>query len=167
MQSLLVNRTIKWFSINLLEQNNIKTNDGEENLNEIAEVRIWLEIVESTILNIFNNPASNFYNQIHEFFLTLGAYGTSIFYMEEDLELNTGVFFRNINLRECYFEEDKYGFINSMYRLFKLNVKTAVSKWSDFAPFKEKLLKSPDEEIEILHIVTPSSENNKNNSSKK
>ncbi|HJD55372.1 MAG TPA: head-tail connector protein [Rickettsia endosymbiont of Pyrocoelia pectoralis] len=156
LQSLMVNPAIKWFNISLLDQNN--TNEQEENLNEIAEVKLWLEIVESTILNIFNNPASNFYNQIHEFFLTLGAYGTSIFYIEEDLELNMGVFFRNINLRECYFEEDKYGFINSMYRLFRLNVKTAANKWSDFVPFKEKLLKSPDEEIEILHVVTPSSD---------
>jgi len=38
-------------------------------------------------MEIFNNPASNFYNQIHEFFLNLAAYGTAIFYIEEDPNL--------------------------------------------------------------------------------
>ncbi|HJD55397.1 MAG TPA: head-tail connector protein [Rickettsia endosymbiont of Pyrocoelia pectoralis] len=162
LQSLMVNPAIKWFNISLLDQNN--TNEQEENLNEIAEVKLWTQIVENTILNIFNNPSSNFYNQIHEFFLNLAAFGTSIFYVEEEPNLAASVFFRNISLRECYFEEDKYGFVDSMYCLLKMNVKTAASKWSDFTPFKEKLFKSPDEQIEVLHVVTPSSENTKGKS---
>jgi len=160
----MVNPAIKWFNISLLDQNN--TNEQEENLNEIAEVKLWRQIVENTILNIFNNPGSNFYNQIHEFFLNLAAFGTSIFYVEEEPNLSYSVFFRNVSLRECYFEEDKYGFVNSMYRLFKMSIKSAASKWPDFTPFKEKLLKSPDEQIEVLHVVTPSSDNIKNKSNR-
>ncbi|WP_410527984.1 hypothetical protein [Rickettsia rickettsii] len=49
-------------------------------------------------MDIFNNPASNFYNQIHQFFLNLAAFGTAIFYVEEDLLLPQTLFFRNINL---------------------------------------------------------------------
>jgi hypothetical protein len=162
LQSLMVNPTIKWFNINLLEQ--ASNNTDEQSLNENAEVKLWTQIVESTILNIFNNPGSNFYNQIHEFFLNLAASGTSIFYVEEEPNLATSVFFRNISLKECYFEEDKYGFVNSMYRLFRMNAKTAASKWPDFAPFKEKMLKTPDEQIEVLHIVTPADEKSKKKS---
>nr|WP_253307814.1 portal protein [Rickettsia endosymbiont of Ceutorhynchus assimilis] len=162
LQSLMVNRAIKWFSINLLEQSG--GGEEEQQLNELPEVKLWLEIVENNILNVFNNPGSNFYNQIHEFFLNLAAFGTSIFYVEEEPSLQSGLFFRNISLRECYFEEDKYGFVNSMYRLFNMNVKTAASKWADFAPFKEKLLKSPDEQIEILHIVAPADDSGKKKS---
>nr|WP_253308264.1 portal protein [Rickettsia endosymbiont of Ceutorhynchus assimilis] len=160
LQSLMVNRAIKWFNINLLEQ---EGSEDEQPLNELPEVKLWLEMIENTILNIFNNPGSNFYNQIHEFFLNLAAFGTSIFYVEEEPDLRSGLFFRNISLKECYFEEDKYGFVNSMYRLFTMNVKTAANKWSDFAPFKEKLLKDPDEQIEILHIVAPANEKSKTN----
>ncbi|WP_341790173.1 portal protein [Rickettsia endosymbiont of Polydrusus tereticollis] len=161
LQSLMVNRAVKWFNINLLEQ---EGSEDDQPLNELPEVKLWLETIENTILNIFNNPGSNFYNQIHEFFLNLAAFGTSIFYVEEEPELRSGLFFRNISLKECYFEEDKYGFVNSMYRLFTMNVKTAASKWSDFAPFKDKLLKSPDEQIEILHIVAPADEGGKKKS---
>lgn len=56
------------------------------------------QMIEKAIMDIFNNSASNFYNQIHQFFLNLAAFGTAIFYVEEDLLLPQTLFFRNINL---------------------------------------------------------------------
>jgi len=146
LQSLLVNPATRWFNLNVLT---------DEELKQSTECIYYGQIVAQSIMDIFNNPSTNFYNQIHEFFLNLAAFGTSIFYVEEDPNLAQSVFFRNINLKECYFEEDKFGFVNSMYRLFSMQVKTAASKWPDFMLFKDKLAKSQDEQIEILHIVTP------------
>lgn len=166
LQSLLVNPATKWFSINLQSQDQAL----DQELNKEEEIAYYQQICEQTILDIFNNPGSNFYNQIHEFFLNLAAFGTSVFYLEENLnpnnrsnnQSNNIIFFRNINLRECYFEEDKFGFVGSMYRLFSMSIKSAANKWPEFSEFKEKLVKTPDEQIEILHIVTPS--NDKSNS---
>ena len=162
LQSLLVNPAMQWFNLSInISNNNLELKTEEDNL------KLYSQIVEKTILDIFNNPASNFYNQIHEFFLNLAAYGTAIFYVEEDLLLPQSVFFRNINLKECYFEEDRFGFVNSMYRLFNVSTKTAVNIWPEFAAFKEKLAKTPDEQVEILHIVTPSSNNGRTNKTAK
>ncbi|WP_231284197.1 MULTISPECIES: portal protein [spotted fever group] len=38
-------------------------------------------------------------------------------------------------------------------------IKAASAKWPDFADFKERLAKNPDETVKILHIVSPQSEN--------
>ncbi|MFU7503119.1 MAG: portal protein [Candidatus Tisiphia sp.] len=50
-----------------------------------AELNILAQMLEKAIMDIFNNPVSNFYNQIHQFLLNLAAFGTAIFYVEEDL----------------------------------------------------------------------------------
>ena len=164
LQSLLVNPAMNWFNVGIL------ASDNEEQQEQLAEHKLIAQIIENSILEIFNNPASNFYNQIHEFFLNLAAYGTAIFYVEEEPALKQKMFFRNINLKECYFEEDKYGFADNMYRLFNMSVKAAASRWSDNKELQEKLEKYPDEQIEILHIVTPETGNrgkNKNSSGMK
>ncbi len=148
LQSLLVNPAMNWFNISM-------ATSQEEGQEQLEETRIIAEIIESKILAIFNSPASNFYNQLHEFFLNLAAFGTAIFYLEEDPSLKQKMFFRNITLKECYFEEDKYGFASSMYRLFTLNAKAAASKWTDSKELAEKAVKAPDEPVEILHIVLP------------
>jgi len=162
LQSLLVNPAMNWF--NLTHQSNSNNNEEfADDESELEESRLWGQQVEQTILQIFNNPASSFYNQIHEFFLTLTAYGTAIFYLEEEPSLPSGVLFRNINIRQCYFAEDRTGKVSSMYRLFTMSVRSAAGKWPEFKPLQEKLEKSADEEVEILHIVEPSNDKKQNN----
>ena len=152
LQSLLVNSSIAWFNISVA--NNFSNNfDNEEDVTNTPEVKLWCQDIENSILKVFNNPSSNFYSQIHEFFLTLTAFGSSVFYVEEDLDVAGGVFFRNINLDECYFEDNRFGLIDTMYRKFSMSIKSAAAKWDD-PVFKEKLKKSPDAFIDILHIVT-------------
>ncbi|WP_250310988.1 portal protein [Rickettsia endosymbiont of Oedothorax gibbosus] len=157
LQSLLVNPAINWFNLTIAAENK----EQQEYLTT-AERSMLAQMLEKSLMDIFNNPASNFYNQIHQFFLNLAAFGTAIFYVEEDPELEQTLFFRNINLQECYCEEDKFGFVNTMYRLFSMPIKSALAKWSDFAPFNERLAKNPDEIVEILHIVSPQAQNQKN-----
>lgn len=149
LQSLIVSSATKWFGIEFETEEDLEEQDNSE------ELLYCSQIIQKRILGIFNNPASNFYNQIHEFFLNLAAFGTSIFYVEEDPNLPTLLFFRNISLKECYFEEDRFGFINCLYRLFNLPIKVAAQQWPDNKELQEKALKTPDEQIEILHIVMP------------
>ncbi|WP_425361421.1 portal protein [Candidatus Tisiphia endosymbiont of Ceraclea dissimilis] len=160
LQSLLVNPAMNWFNLTIVAEN------GEQQHLDPTERNMLAQMLEKTLMDIFNNPSSNFYSQIHQFFLNLAAFGTAIFYVEEDLELTQTLFFRNINLQECYFEENKFGFVNTMYRLFSMPIKTASAKWAEFAPFKERLARNPDEIVEILHIVSPQTQNQKNKARK-
>jgi|GEM_PF-2408810 len=154
LQSLMVNPAMNWFGINLSEA--LGYNDDETEIP--ADLAYLSQAIQNRILSVFNNPASNFYNQIHEFFLNLTAYGTGVFYVEEDLNIQGGLFFRNISLNECYFEENKFGFVGSMYRLFSMQAKAAAAKWSDNKKLAEQAVKTPDEKLEILHIVTLNNE---------
>ena len=42
---------------------------------------------------------NNFYNQVHEFFLSLTGHGTAVFYIEEAPELPDLMFFRSLNVK--------------------------------------------------------------------
>lgn len=164
LQSLLVNPAMSWFNIRLKPASGNNDNASSYNSGAVQEdseqLKLIGQIVEQSIFEIFNNPAANFYNQIHQFFLNLAAFGTSVFYVEEEPILKQKMFFRNIDLKECYFEENKYGMVDSMYRLFTISIKLAASRWSDNKELQEKLSKNPDQQIEILHIVTPQDNNN-------
>jgi hypothetical protein len=112
----MVNPAMNWFNLKIDEP--LET---EEPLAELPEVKLWTQNLEQTIFKIFNNPASNFYNQIHEFFLNLAAFGTSIFYVEEDPSITGGLFFRNINLKECYFVEQNQC-RDAIYKAFYVDI---------------------------------------------
>ena len=155
LQSLMVNPAMNWFGINLPDLQ-------EDEAVRPADLAYLSQTIQNRILAVFNDPASNFYNQIHEFFLNLAAFGTSVFYVEEDLSLTGGLFFRNIALNECYFEENKFGFVGNMYRLFSMQAKVAAAKWPDNRKLAEKAIKAPEERIEILHIVGQRQDSNKN-----
>jgi hypothetical protein len=124
LQSLLVNPAMNWFNLSIVIEDE---NQYQQQLTS-AELNILAQMLEKAIMDIFNNLASNFYNQIHRFFLNLAAFGTAIFYIEEDPASTQTLFFRNINLQECYFEEDKFGFVNTMYRLFTMLIEAASVK---------------------------------------
>ena len=144
LQSLLVNPAVSWFSISV---------PGVE---EDKDALAWCQLVSDRINEVFNCRATNFYSQIHEFFLTLVTYGSGVFYLEEDPKLRFCSFFRNIPLDECYFEENRFGFVDSIYRQFKISLKLAARLWEKNAKLKNKAEKFPNEKIEILHVVRPS-----------
>ena len=153
LQSLLVNPASNWFSISLLDIDD-----------ETPESIAYCQDTQRQLNKIFNYPAANFFSQVHEFFLTLTAFGTGIFYIEEDPKQAFCTFFRNIPLEECYFAENKYGFVDSIYREFKISMRVASNIWSKNVKLKARAEKTPNEEISILHVVKPDdSRNNKDN----
>jgi len=145
LQSLLVNPAVNWFRLGLP--------DIEENKDTI----LWCSLVSDKLNEVFNCRATNFYSQIHEFFLNLVTYGSGVFYVEEDPKLQFCSFFRNIPLDECYFEENRFGFVDSIYRQFKISLKVASSIWEKNSKLEKRAEKFPNEKITILHVVRPSS----------
>jgi hypothetical protein len=150
LQSLLVNPATKWFSVDLT---NIEKNE---------DILAWCQSVEKQLNEVLNFRATNFFSQIHEFFLTLVTYGTGVFYIEEDPTLPFCTFFRNIPLEECYFEDNRFGFVDSIYREFTLTNKVAASIWGDNTKLQKIAEKDPDEKINILHVVHPNEDKKQN-----
>ena len=92
--------------------------DGHQPVREVE----WARDIEEILVDVFNNPQSNFASAIRQFFLGLCAYGTGVLMMEEDADLPYKVFFKNVDVRQCYFEEDPRGLVNVIYRNFKMPV---------------------------------------------
>lgn len=62
LQSLLVNPAMNWFNLTIVAEN------GEQQHLDPTERNMLAQMLEKTLMDIFNNPSSNFYSQIHQFF---------------------------------------------------------------------------------------------------
>ena len=152
LQSMLVSKGGNWFNLGF-------TQYKQENITD--EMQYWLKQTEFSLSAILNNPDTNFFCSLHEFFLNLTAHGTAVLYIEEAENLAAPLYFKNIPIEECYFEDNRYGSVDTIYRLFKLTVKAACDIFFDNKKLKKAKEKDPDEKIELLHCVVRESENNK------
>ena len=150
IQMLLVNPSYPWFS---LTATRIVTNPQNPPVDD-PQLKLWRDGTESQINDIFSDPFNNFYNQVHEFFLSLTGHGTAVFYIEEAPELPNLMFFRSLDMKECFIEENQFGRVETLYRFFSFSASIAAQKWPKDAAFQKMLLENrEDEKVEILHVV--------------
>jgi len=158
LQMLLVNPSYPWFSLEAKTEvkdqaSGIRMAHLDPELDD-PQLKLWRDGVEKGISSVFSNPFNNFYNQAHVFFLTLVAYGTAVFYVEESQGLPDLMSFRSLPLRECYFEGNQFGQVNTMYRFFHLSAQNAARQWGKDPVFQKMLIENrQDEELKILHVV--------------
>lgn len=148
LQGTLTNTATLWFSL--------KTSD--EKLNDDNEVKMWLDNVSRRMYQQFN--ASNFNSEIHELYIDLGSIGTGCLLVEEKERTEpgfNGFLFRALHISEFYIEEDYEGRVNEVFRRIRYTPRQCYDRWGDKVGDRIKGLVSsrPDEEIEILHVITP------------
>jgi len=122
----------------------------------IDEAKEWLEEVEAIMYAHFHR--SNFQEQIHELYHDLITFGTGVIYVESNPE--TGFRFETRHISECFLAEDSEGRVDTVYRKYKMSVRSAQKLFGEEASSRiNKLMKSnPHEEIEIVHVVMPRDE---------
>lgn len=159
LQMLLVNPSYPWFRLGARRKGSGKGNpnalkaSGADTPDDPA-LKLWRDQVEEKIYGVFADPSNNFYSQVHEFFLSLTGYGTGAFYVEEAPDLPALMFFRHINMKECYIKENHRGLIDAAFRFFSLPAATAAQKWPEDATFQKMVRENKgDEKVEILHVV--------------
>jgi hypothetical protein len=154
LQMLLVNPSYTWFSLDAEHKGTSASPNSEDPPTENPDLRLWRDEVQSKIYRVFANPFNNFYNQVRKFFLSLTGRGAAVFYIEEVPELPDLMFFRSLDLKECFFEENQFGRVETMHRFFSFPASIAVQKWPKDAVFKKMVLENRgDEKVEILHVV--------------
>ncbi len=120
LHTLLNNPATQWFKI--------KVEDGEE-INKNIQVQKWLEQAQKIMLRSMSSQSANLYPQLHQIYLDLGAFGTAILYVETD---DAGrLRLRAYHLADCLITEDASGFVDGMYRQFKLSPRQAKQRWPD------------------------------------
>ena len=146
LHGMLTNPASKWFTLKV----------SNEDLMQDPEVKAWLEKVEKVIFSEFNSSASGFTSHLHELYLALTAFGTSVMFISSN---DSGeLTFSTRHLKECYLAEDPWGMIDTVYRKFEYTVRQIYDRWPDTHGEEiNKLWKSKkyDEKVEVVHCVYP------------
>ena len=156
LQGMLTSSANRWFAMRYKE--NV--------LNESDEAKEWLE--DSTDKMYLAFGRSNFQQEVFETYHDLITFGTSCLMIEEDE--NDIVRFSSRHIKEFYIQENKRGFVDTVYRRFKMPVGAAIDKFGleNFSRDTAILFKKePFEEIEIVHVVRPRSIYDENKLDKK
>lgn len=152
LHSLLTNPASKWFSLQIA------------GMAEKRELTHWLEQVEDRMLDVFNDPATGFANEVASLYLDIGPFGWGVFGSED--EAGTGIRFRALPPYECAIAEDRHGRVNTLVRRYSLGVGEAFELFGQeaFGPngagesWKQRLESDPLAQVSVVHVVLPLAE---------
>lgn len=122
-------------------------------LNRDDDVREWLQDTSMRMMRAFNQ--SNFETEVHEMYVDLVVFGTGCMFVEMD-KGNLRCSTRHIS--EFYVQEDQHGIVDTVFRKYSLSAVSAVQTFgieNVSKHIKKVYEKTPDEQVEILHCVTP------------
>lgn len=107
-------------------------------LEDVPEVRIWLQEVQSGIYAAFAN--SNYYSEMRPFLMDGGSIIATLT-CEEDIA-NGRLIFKARHPGEGYIAVNKFGEVDTYHRKFKLTARQALQKFKNKELFSSKLLQA-------------------------
>ena len=149
LESMLTPRAQKWHRLQPSDPALLKS----------ANVKMWYEEVNGITWRARYRPYGNYASSQHEVYLSLGAFGTGCMYV--DNVLGRGIRYKAIPLAETFIDVDSYGLIDTVYRLFKLDIRQAVQAFGEDNLPKEMLeagQKDNKREFEFIHCVKPNAD---------
>ncbi len=119
------------------------------------ECRTYLDWLTGFLFKARYSNNSRFNSEADGFLESIGKYGTGVFLTEDNIGF--GITYKNIDLWECYLDENANGEIDTIYREYKLSAREAVKRFRDDITneIKETANKAPEQEVTILHAIEP------------
>jgi hypothetical protein len=148
LHGMLTNPSMQWFDLAYLD----------EDLNTDDEAKEYLEAVTGIMQREFQR--SNFAEQIHELYSDLVTFGTGVMMIDAAPEAQ-GVRFGTRHISECYLSEDQFGRVDTVFRKFKMPVRSVAMMFGAEnlgEKMQRKLERDPYEEVTLVHIVMPRTE---------
>ena len=149
MESILTPRSSKWHKLSVTD----------EDLQEDQEVQEWLDDVTDLLFRVRYSTKANFASQMHETYMSLGAFGTGVMIVED--VVGKGIRYKSSHIGEHYFMEDLHGVVNRNYRRYRLTALQAAEKFgTEELPsvISIALDKEPHKKFEFIHCVIPNEE---------
>lgn len=146
VESLLTPRGAAWHTL--------RSTSPELNKND--EVRQWFDQVEHTMFSHRYSPKANFAGQTHEGYMSLGAFGTGVTFVDE--ATTRGAIYRAVHLADAFIAENEHGQIDTVFRRFEVSARQALRMFEDgdlSDELRKKASDTPDERIKLLHCVMP------------
>ena len=144
LHGMLTSSANKWFSLRF----------KETDLNTVDEAKEWLEDATARMYDAI--AKSNFQQEIFECYHDLIAFGTACLMIEEDQD--DVLLFSARHIKEIYIQENKKGYVDTLYRRFKMPSQAAADKFGIENISKDlinKVRKTPFDDHEIVHVIRP------------
>jgi len=144
LHGMLTSSANRWFSLRF----------KETGLNDSDEAKEWLEDSTKRMYDVI--AKSNFQQEIFECYHDLIAFGTSCLMIEEDQE--DVLTFSARHIKEIYIQENRKGYVDTLYRRFKMSAQATVEKFGIENVSKEivnVLKKAPFDDIDLVHVIRP------------
>lgn len=151
LQSYLTNSSDRWF--------NIAIRSGSSELRQHEEAAAWLEEVADIIFAEYAREESNLAPSLHEAYLDLGAFGTTV--VNQEWDRNGHLLFRTFPLARCFIDENEAGSVDTLIRMMSTTTRQL------FQRFKPEMLprevheareKKGDKQWAVTHAVYPRSD---------
>ena len=148
LQGTLTSPSRQWFFLT--------TNDDD--LNQNREVQLYLEDSAKRMYDVFNQ--TNFNTEVHELYLDLCSIGTGCLFVEEGNKgfKEDAIHFQTLHISEFYIHENVSGYIDTLYRKYKLTARQAVQEFGE-DNVGPKILEcasmKPDKKFNFIHAVEP------------
>ena len=144
LHGMLTSSANKWFSLRY----------KETDLNSLDEAKEWLEDATTRMYDVI--AKSNFQQEIFECYHDLIAFGTACLMIEEDQDdvLN----FSASHIKEIYIQENKKGYVDTIYRRFKMPSQAAADKFGIENISKDLIntaRKDPFQDVQLVHVIKP------------
>jgi hypothetical protein len=140
----LSNMSIQWFSLKM----------RSEDLNDDKDVAEWLDQCSRIIYRSLKQ--SNFNTESQELYLDLAVFALGALLVDE--KEDGGYLFRAEAIGSYVIVENAEGMVDTIFRRVEMPLCAAAYKWGKenlSEKSQEKLLKNPDEMLEIIHAVMP------------
>lgn len=148
LHGMLTNPATIWFGLET----------GEDELDNDDEVRKWLQDSVKKIINVMNQ--SNFQTEIHETYIDLGGFGTTLLRVLEDDE--TVVRFESRPIYEAYILENFRGVVDTVYYKYEMEAQQIYEQFGEksfkyvFGDQWKKILNDTPLKPEcMIHAVEP------------
>jgi len=149
--SMATSSAQKWFDVQMMN----------DMLNNIREVRMWLDQVSHIMYFEINKPIAHFNTSMHELYLEYGAFGTGVLYVTETLD-GRNLRFQALPLSESYLSEGANGVMDSLFRKYPRSVRQLIAKFGieSVSEGTQKLFAEhkTDEIVECVHCIVPPSD---------
>lgn len=163
LHGLATNPSSNWFSLRMI---GVQVPDSEGNMidvNEVPDVQKYLSDVEQVMWQRLYQPGTSFTTALHETYLDLGAFGTSIMFVGQ--RDDGGLFFQARCLSECVISENDEGRVDTVMRVTPYTVRQLMQlrkskRNPDGWDVSEKVVsmyeaKQWDHQVLVVHAVYP------------
>lgn len=145
LHSYLTNPSERWFELQF---------EGVNQHMLDPESLSWLEQASDTIYAYYMREDSNLNAALHENYMDLGSFGTSVLLQEWD-STRGGFIFYAIPLAQCFLMENSKNRVDTVYRHLTWTVRQCKQEFGDLLPPKLLEIKDQEKYVELLHCVFP------------